>query len=123
DQHLDQENGDDTTQKDLQVLAAASRRPAAERLQALRSVLDVDEFITFLAMEVLTASIDGYTFTKNNYRIYHQPRTDRLVFLPHGLEMTLGSAGFEPPRSSLLVKALLELPECQKQYQARLEEL
>jgi spore coat protein H len=92
-------------------------------LQALRAVLDVDEFISFLAMEMLTSNIDGYAYTKNNYRIYHQPKTDRLVFLPHGLEMTLGNAGFEPPQSSLLVKALLELPECQKQYQSRLEEL
>jgi hypothetical protein len=123
DQHLDQENGDETTQKDLQALAVAARRPASERLQALRAILDLDEFISFLAMEMLTSNIDGYAHTKNNYRIYHQPKTDRLVFLPHGLEMTLGSAGFEPPQSSLLVKALLELPECQKQYQARLEEL
>jgi spore coat protein H len=123
DQRLDQENGDETTQKDLQALAAAARRPVAERMQAIRAVLDVDEFITYLAMEMLTASIDGYAFTKNNYRIYHQPRTDRLVFLPHGLEMTLGSAGFEPPQSSLLAKSLLELPECQQQYRARLSEL
>ncbi len=122
-QRLDQENGDDTSQKDLQALAAAARRPIAERLQALRAVLDVDEFISFLAMEMLTSNIDGYAFTKNNYRIYHQPRTDRLVFLPHGLEMTLGNASFEPPRGSLLVKSLLEVPECQKQFQARLAEL
>jgi hypothetical protein len=37
--------------------------------------------------------------------------------------MTLGNASFEPPQSSLLVKALLELPECRKDYQTRLEEL
>jgi spore coat protein H len=110
DQHLDQENGDDTTQKDLQALAAATRQPATKRMQALRSLLDVEQFATFLAMEMLTASVDGYTFTKNNYRIYNQPKTGRLLFLPHGLESTLGSAGFQPPQGSLLVKTLWELP-------------
>ena len=123
DERLDQENGDDTTQKDLQALAAAARQPAAKRMEALRAVLDVDEFITFLAMEILTANVDGYAHTKNNYRIYHQPKSDRLVFLPHGLEMTLGNAGFEPPQSSLLVKSMMELPEFRAQYRAKLGDL
>ncbi len=94
DQHLDQENGDDTTQKDLQTLAAAARQPAAKRMQALRAVLDVEEFASFLAMEMLTASVDGYAFTKNNYRIYHQPKTDRLLFLPHWLGIDFGQRRF-----------------------------
>ena len=123
DARLDQESGDDTTQKDLQALAAAARAPAAERMQKLRALLDMDEFTSFVAMEMLTASIDGYTFTKNNYRVYHEPKTDRLAFLPHGLDATFGSAGFEPAQDSLLVKALWELPEFQKQYRARLGEL
>ena len=123
DERLNQENGDDLSQKDLKTLAEAARAPATARMQKFRALLDVDEFATFVAMEMLTASIDGYTFQKNNYRVYHHPKTDHLVFLPHGLDATFGSAGFQPPQNSLLVKSLWELPEFQKQYRARLGEL
>lgn len=123
DQKLDQENGDDTSQRDLQALVTAAKAPVAGRMEKLRAVLDVDGFASFLAMEMLTAGIDGYAFTRNNYRIYHHPTTGRLVFFPHGLDATFGSAGFQPPTNSLLVRALWELPEFQKQYQTKLGEL
>jgi hypothetical protein len=107
----------------LAVLAALLKTPVADRLQRLNTVLDVDEFTSFLALEMLTAGINGYAFMHNNYRVYHDPKTDMLRFLPHGLEATFGSAGFKPPTGSLVVKALWELPEFQKQYRARLGEL
>jgi spore coat protein CotH len=123
DQRLDQENGDDTSQSDLKALALAAQAPAAQRMTKLRSLLDVDEFASFLAMEMLTAGIDGYTFTRNNYRIYHHPKTDKMMFVPHGLDATFGSASFKPPTNSIVVRALWELPEFQQQYRARLAEL
>lgn len=123
DQKLDQENGDDTSQSDLKALVAALKTPPGERLSKVKTILDVDQFTSFLAMEMLTAGIDGYTFKRNNYRIYHHPKTDKLMFLPHGLDATFGSASFKPPTSSLLVKALWELPEFQQQYNARVGEL
>ncbi|HTD66035.1 MAG TPA: CotH kinase family protein [Candidatus Limnocylindria bacterium] len=122
-EHLEQENGDDTTQKDLQALAAAAQLPARERMEKLRALLDVGEFASFVAMEMLTASIDGYAFKKNNYRVYHHPRTDKLMFVPHGLDASFGSVGFQPPQDSLVVKALWELPEFQQQFRTRLAEL
>ncbi len=122
-ERLDQENGDDTSQRDIQALVKAARLPVAERLATMRSVLDVDKFTTFVAMEMLTASIDGYTFKKNNYRIYHHPTTDKLVFIPHGLESTFGSSGFQPPQDSVLLKSLWELPQFQQQFRTRFSEL
>ncbi len=123
DQKLDQENGEDTSQRDLKALLELLKTPSGVRLQKLGPVLDVDEFTTFLALEMLTAGINGYAYMHNNYRIYHDPKTDKLRFLPHGLEATFGSAGFQPPTGSLVVKALWELPEFQSQYHARLGEL
>lgn len=123
DQKLDQENGDDTSQSDLKALVAAAKAPANERLSKIQAVLDVDQFTSFLAMEMLTAGIDGYAFNRNNYRVYHHPKTDKLMFLPHGLDATFGSASFKPPTGSLLVKALWELPEFQQKYTTRLGEL
>ena len=123
DQHLDQENGDDVSQKDLLELAAAARTPRADRLTKLGAVLDVDQFTRFLAMEMLLGSVDGYAFTKNNYRVYHQPKTGRMLFMPHGLDATFGKAVVTPPTGSLLVNALWELPEFQKSYRTNLQEL
>lgn len=123
DQVLDQENGDDTSQRDLQALARAARAPVEERMTKLGQVLDVDQFTSFLAMEMLLGSIDGYAFTKNNYRIYSPPKTGRLVFMPHGLDATFGKANFTPPQSSLLVKALWEVPEFRANYRSRIDEL
>jgi spore coat protein H len=122
DQKLDQENGDDTSQNDLKALVAATKVPAAQRISRLGPVLDLDQFASFLAMEMLTASIDGYAFNRNNYRVYHQ-KTGRMVFLPHGLDATFGSASLKPPTNSIVVKALWELPDFQRKYHARLEEL
>jgi len=123
DQMLDQENGDDTSQRDLKALAAAAKAPPGERLAKLGSLLDVDQFTSFLALEMLTANLDGYAFNRNNYRIYHHPRTDKLMFLPHGLDATFGSASFKPPTNSIVVGALWELPEFQQRFRARLGEL
>ena len=123
DQNLDQENGDETSQADLKALTVAAKAPLSERMAKLKSVLDVDQFASFLAMEMLAANIDGYAFNRNNYRIYHHPKTDKLVFLPHGLDATFGSASFKPPTNSIVVRALWEMPEFQQAYQARLGEL
>src|SRR5688572_1942159 len=60
DQKLDQENGDDTSQADLKALVTAAKAPLSERMAKVKSVLDVDQFASFLAMEMLTANIDGY---------------------------------------------------------------
>jgi spore coat protein H len=123
DQKLDQENGEDESQGDLKALVTAAKSPASERMAKMRSVLDVDQFASFLAMEMLTADIDGYSFNRNNYRIYHHPKTDKLMFLPHGLDATFGSASFKPPTNSIVVNALWDEPEFQQKYQARLGEL
>ncbi len=123
DQHLDQENGDDVSQKDLLALVAAARAPRADRLMKISAVLDVDQFARYLALEMLLGSVDGYAFTKNNYRVYHQPKTGRMLFMPHGLDATFGKTVVTPPQDSLLVKALWELPEFEKNYRASLQEL
>jgi spore coat protein H len=123
DQKLEQENGDDQSQADLKALVKAARAPAAERLEKLNRILDVDQFTSFLAMEMITSGINGYTFMRNNFRIYHHPKTDRLLFLPHGLDATFGSAGLKPPTTSLVVKSLWELPEFQSQYYGRVGDL
>jgi spore coat protein H len=74
---------------DLKHLAAAAATPdLEERWTALRRVLDVETFARYLAMQVLTANWDGYAMFQNNYRVYHDPASDRITFIPHGMDQT-----------------------------------
>lgn len=78
---------------DLKRLAAAGATPdLEERWTALRRVLDVDRFAKYLAMQVLTSNWDGYALFMNNYRVYHDPVSDRITFIPHGMDQAFGQA-------------------------------
>jgi len=84
---LDQDNGSETSQRDVRTLFAACQVPdLTERFQRLNKLLDVDRFASFAAMEMLIAHWDGYTLHTNNYRFYHDPGSDKMVFIAHGLD-------------------------------------
>ncbi|MDO8942952.1 MAG: CotH kinase family protein, partial [Desulfobacterales bacterium] len=109
-----------------QALAAAAREPdSARRWTRLGRLLDVDRFISYAAMEVLVGHRDGYCLDRNNYRIYHDPGTDRLVYLPHGMDMTFSSPNgpMRPRWSGATARALLETPEGERRYWERLAAL
>ncbi|MEO8755539.1 MAG: CotH kinase family protein [Casimicrobiaceae bacterium] len=74
---------------DLKALAAAGATlDLEERWTALTRVLDTDSFARYLAMQVITANWDGYAMFKNNYRVYHDPGSGRITFIPHGMDQT-----------------------------------
>src|SRR5437667_1238755 len=80
-------DGDVPDRADLKALAAAAQEPnPAERVPGLAKVLDVDRFLSFVALEMLTWHWDGYTLKKNNYRVYHDPEADKMIFFPHGMD-------------------------------------
>jgi spore coat protein H len=124
---LDQDSGDESTdQKDLKELAQAAQEPdAAQRLNKLGPLLDVDRFITFAAVETLVWHHDGYTMDRNNYRIYHDPTSGRLVFLPHGLDLLFGksNAPLWPEWKGLVARAVLDTPDGRKLYADRMTKL
>src|SRR2546426_4850042 len=54
---------------DLKALADAAKEPdASKRWQALDHVLDLDRFVAFMVMEVMTCHWDGYCLGRNNFR-------------------------------------------------------
>lgn len=111
--------------EDLQALARATEVPPNARWTALKQVLDVDRFTSFLAMEVLTGHIDGYSAMQNNYRIYFDPASRRAVFLPHGMDRMFyePQATLEPFTKALLASACVGTPEGKALYQRRVAEL
>jgi spore coat protein CotH len=76
--------------------------------QAIEELVDVDGLLTYWAIEALTAHWDGYAYDitapglvppparpagnpwPNNFYSYHDPETDRFVFIPHGADLTFG---------------------------------
>jgi hypothetical protein len=88
-------------------------------------VLDTDRFITLLAMSTLLWNWDGYPMARNNYRIYHDPGSDRLVFIPHGQDqMFWQPQGTIYPRlQGLVANSIMAVPEARKLYRERLVRL
>jgi len=111
---------------DLKALTAAAREPnLPERYKKLEKVLDLDKFISYLALEVITWDWDGYPMNRNNYRIYHDPSRDKLIFIPSGLDQMFADPNgpIFPSTQGFLVKALLDTPEGKERYRARLAEI
>lgn len=113
-------------QADLKLLASAClEQNLSLRWQRIRGVLDVEEFVSFMALEVLITHHDGYSMDRNNFRIYHDPTTDRLVFIPHGMDMILRlpELTLEPPWRGLVAKAVMETDEGRRLYRQRVGEI
>jgi hypothetical protein len=113
-------------QADRLALLAAAREPdLARRWERLQQVLDTDRFITLLAWTTITWNWDGYPMARNNYRVYHDPETDKLVFFPHGLDQMFWNAQgpIYPHLGGLLAVAMMQIPEVRGAYRARLSAL
>jgi spore coat protein H len=109
-------------QKDLEALAAAALEPdLPRRWQQLQAVLDVDRFLSFLALEVLLGHRDGYCLARNNFRVYHDLDTGKMVFLPHGMDVLLGSPDLplQPHMAGLVARAVMETAEGRSGYRGR----
>ncbi len=126
DENLEQDNGDDESRADLQALhAACAITDPSKRWQSLNKVLDVDRFLSFIAMELLTTHWDGYAIHFNNYRLYHDPKTDKMVFITHGLDWAFRRPNvlIEPPLKSVVARAVLTTPQGKKLYLERMRAL
>jgi spore coat protein H len=126
DGRLEQDNGEDESRADIQALCAACaiEDPAA-RWQRLNEVLDVKSFVEFIAMEMLTTHWDGYAVHFNNYRLYNDPNSGRMVFIPHGLDSLFRrpDCSIEPPQTSVVGTAVLTTPEGRKLYDEAIRRL
>ena len=113
-------------QSRLADLASAARTSdlAARRL-ALEKTLDVERFLSFMAVEVIIAHWDGYSIHRNNFRVFHDLSTGRMVFLPQGLDQTFQKKeiGAMPEMAGLVAKAVLEVPEFRERFRVRESQL
>ncbi len=128
---LQRDMGDEdvTDSSDLKALVkAAKEQDIVKRWEELNKVLDVDRFVKFCALEVMLWDWDGYFMNRNNYRVYHDLDTGKMVFFPHGMDQMF----WEPTRPvlpqdkigvSLVGRAVLTTPEGKQLYRQRFGEI
>ena len=120
---LEQDGGAQTDQADVRKLHRVCLiTNAAERWRELPKVLDVDKFVSFAAMEMLTAHWDGYVLHTNNYRLYHDPKTDQFAFIPHGMDWAFlrPNLSLQVPLHGAVSRAVFSTLEGQRLYRERI---
>ena len=122
-------DGDVRDWSDLKALVKAAREPdVLNRFDEMSKVLDMDRFVTFMVLQIITWDWDGYVMKPNNYRVYHDPGTGKMVFLPHGMDQMFWDVNhFIIPRppvfNGLVARAVMETPQGNKLYRQRFGEV
>jgi hypothetical protein len=108
-----------------EVAAAAQETDHARRWQRLEKVLDLDRFLSFMAMEVILGHRDGYCLARNNFRVYLDTDSHKLLFLPHGMDQlfTQADLSWQPFMAGLVAAAVLDTPEGKEKYRERFSTL
>lgn len=97
---MELDRGDPSDQALLRELLEALKEPdEARQFQRLREVVDTDAYLRHLALENILAHWDGYSFNKNNYRVYEDPASRRFYFFLHGMDQTFGDANWNLQRA------------------------
>jgi spore coat protein H len=123
-------NEEENDKSDLLTVVEALNVDDAALISSLEAVIDLDQFMTFWAMETLVNHADGYTGNTNNFYVYNDPRTDRLQFLPWGVDFTFAPGNFLGPGVPVSVMAMGALsrrlylhPEGRERYLLELNRL
>ena len=125
DKELEHDSGPPSDQSDVRALVAAARLPDDQRLPELRKLIDIDRFISFLAVGMLIAQHDSYALNHNNYRLYRDPDSGRFTMIAHGIDgsFTQNTMPIDPPPRYILAKAIMETPETRRLYRERIGNL
>jgi hypothetical protein len=83
-----------------------------------------------IAVEVLLCHWDGYGMNRNNYRVFSDKETGRMVFMPHGLDQLFGIGGMGSPHTAvfpqmngMVARTLVGTSEGRSRYRLKLSEL
>lgn len=127
DADLEKDSGDGPDDRsDVAALVDACRmEDGAARREALAARLDVDRFLTFVALELMAGHWDGYTANVNNYRLLVPGGDGPAVFLPHGADQLFGdpAAPILDPPNGLVARAVMADPTWREAWRERVREL
>lgn len=106
----------------LKLIASAREPDPDKRWRALNAAVDMDRFLSMVAMETLLCHSDSYSMNRNNYRLYHDPESDKIVFMPHGMDRILGmhystlDLAIVPPMLGMVAIGVINTPEGLRRY-------
>ncbi len=103
----------------------------------IASYLDIEAFLRFLAVNSLLANLDSFFTIGHNYYLYLNPQTNRLVFIPWDVDLSMGNFAFMgTPEQQMdlslthpyagtnkLTERLLAMKDVADQYQRILKDL
>ena len=117
-------------QRDLEKLAQqATKAREKNDLTELSTVLDMDRFLTMIALEVLLCHWDGYGMNKNNYRVFSDKESGKMIFMPHGMDQMFGVGGMGvqtavfPQMKGMVARAVVGTTEGRSHYRMKMMEL
>lgn len=125
-------NEDDPDRSELLAVVKAMQVEDDLLWEAMDQVINMDNFMTFAAMEALLGHADGFTSYQNNAYVYHNPDDNRLYLIPWGTDQTFRSSYIidrtqNSPVSiylgSSLTQRLWQSEEFRERYDQRLLEL
>ncbi len=136
-------NEEEDDRRDLEQLIAVIDAASNDTFMAeVGQHLDIQHYLNYVAMEALIGGEDGYSYglgSRNNFRIYRDPTTQRFVFLPWGLDRALRPR-FDPQHvhewiaplpvyqspwdaRGLLLQRCIDSAGCRQAFRDRLTEL
>ena len=74
------------------IVEACRLTDMKDRWSRLEQLVDIDDFVRYIALETMVCHWDGYCLNRNNYRIYFEP-TKKARFIPHGMDQCFGDTG------------------------------
>ena len=112
------------------ISATSDRDPDLnKRFVRLKEALDMDRFLSFVAMDVMVCDWDGYAMNHNNWRLFHDMDNNKMVFMPHGMDQMFGverttpNCPILPPMQGKVARSVLVTPEGKRLYFERMAQL
>ncbi|MEY5026074.1 MAG: hypothetical protein RLZZ244_1602 [Verrucomicrobiota bacterium] len=123
---MEVDRGDEGNRERLDELVQAIAEPnPALQTAKVEKMIDVEAYLRYLVLENILCHWDGYSFNRNNYRMYENPDTGRFHFFLHGMDQTLGDPNWSlwrAPQASVGV-ILWRKPEVRARYEALAKEI
>ena len=110
---------------DLHQLLEACRNFDSEDTGPLEGILDIENFIRFMALESMLEHWDGYSYNRNNFRLWCGLGPEQTLFLPHGMDQLFGDdeASILAHPSAIAASAVQRHPAWRERYREQLQAL
>ncbi|MGB1930601.1 MAG: CotH kinase family protein, partial [Mariniblastus sp.] len=105
----------------------------------IEEYIDLDNFLSFLAVNAMLSNLDSFLGGSQNYYAYLSPESNKILFIPWDLDHSFGALEIiGTPESRLehsinqpqvgvdknrLIERILEIPEFKQAYLTRVEQL